>query len=97
MLGDAGEFSRDFFGRQNEVNIAGGDRAAGHAVVLSRFILSKSDSSFALDGLQSERSVSRRPRKNHADRLMSLIRRQRFKESINRAVLLFRLLARQQL
>src|SRR5438067_13443463 len=97
MLGDAGEFFRDFLRRQNEVNITGGDRVARHAVVLRRLILSKSDSPFALDGLQPERSVSRSPRQNHANRLMSLICRKRFEESINRAVLLVCLLARQQL
>ena len=97
MFGYARKFFRDFLGRQHKVNIACRYCAAWHAVVLRRFILSKSDPTFALYGLQAERSVGGRPGQNHSNGLMSLIRRERFEESINRAVLFICFLAWQQL
>ena len=52
------EFLRHPAWRQDEVHASGGDRAARHAVVPGRFILSECKASARSDRLQSRRSVA---------------------------------------
>ncbi len=72
-------------GRENKIHVAGCRGTARHAVILRRLrILRKRDSTLSLDGLQSERAVRIRARKDHADGAVGLIFGQSAQEIIYR-------------
>ena len=59
MTANAGDFLGDLVGRQHKVDVPGPNRAPRHAVVFSRSVLSKSDSTFGFDRLHAYSPVGR--------------------------------------
>ena len=87
MIGQPHQILGDLLRRQDVIDRAVGDRAAGHAVVLGGpLLLGERDASFGLDRLKAERAVGPATRKNDADRLRTLHLRQRSKQVIGRHV-----------
>ena len=59
MVGDADQLLGDFVGGEDEVDRAGGDGRARHAVEARRLVLREGDASLGLDGLGAARAVRR--------------------------------------
>lgn len=84
VLRDPRHLFCDGFRREHKIDATRGNRAARHRVELGRFILGKRDATFRLDRFQAERPVRSRAGKDHPDRALAAIDRERFKKAIDR-------------
>ena len=80
-----GEDFGDLRYRQHEIDGAGHDRAARHAVIVGLVrILHDDEPAFLLDRLQPEAAVAAGSRQDHADRAFAKLFRQRAQEKVER-------------
>ena len=80
-----GEDFGDLSYRQHEVDGAGHDRAARHAVILGLVrVLHDDEPAFLLDRLQPQAAVAAGSRQDHADRAFAKLFRQRAQEKVER-------------
>ena len=75
MARDARQFPGNRFRRQNVIDVAGGNGAAGHAVIFGAgFLLSEGDAALSLNFGQSERAIGSGAGEDHADGAIALAR-----------------------
>ena len=77
MMGDARQFARNSFRRENEIDTPRRDRGARHAVVLGGLILRQGDAARAFDSFDTEGAIRAGAGENDADRAFADILRER--------------------
>ena len=94
MLRDPRELLGNVRRGEHEIHAARRYGATRHRIVSGRIILRERDPALGFDGLESQRAVGRRAGKDHTDRTLALILRQRLEKEINGTMRRARLRAR---
>jgi len=84
LVSETAEFKGDLRRRQHQVNVVGGNGAAGHPGIAGAFRgLHNGDSALRLNGLEAEGAVGVRPGKDHADRIVLIVTGKRAEKRID--------------